>query len=110
MKKLLIGALCGLCLVGSPVWAQTSKPADTPLNDLAVAAQPPELENSKLDAELFYRLLVGEITARDGDAAAGFALMLDSARKTSDGTLYQRAVEIGHKHSGAEFRGVNPKR
>ena len=94
MKKLLIGALCGLCLVGSPVWAQTSKPADTPLNDLAVAAQPPELENSKLDAELFYRLLVGEITARDGDAAAGFALMLDSARKTSDGTLYQRAVEI----------------
>lgn len=94
MKKLLIGALCGLCLVGSPVWAQTSKPAGTPLNDLAVAEQPRELENSKLDAELFYRLLVGEITARDGDAAAGFALMLDSARKTSDSTLYQRAVEI----------------
>ena len=94
MTKLLLGVFCSLYLVGLPVWAQTSKPADTPLNDLAVAGQTPLLETSKLDAELFYRLLVGEITARDGDPAAGFALMLDTARKTNDGTLYQRAIEI----------------
>ena len=43
---------------------------------------------------MFYRLLVGEITTRDGDAAAGYALMLDSARKTNDPQLYQRAIEI----------------
>ena len=49
---------------------------------------------SALDAELFYRLLVGEITAREGDAGAGYALILDSARKTNDAQLYQRAVEI----------------
>ena len=94
MTKLLLGVFCSLCLVGSPVWAQTSKTADTPLNDLAVAGQRPSLEASKLDSELFYRLLVGEITARDGDPAASFALMLDIARKTNDGTLYQRAIEI----------------
>ena len=39
-------------------------------------------------------MLIGEITARDGDAGAGYALMLDSARKTNDAQLYQRAVEI----------------
>ena len=43
---------------------------------------------------MFYRLLIGEITAREGDAGAGYALMLDSARKTNDAQLYQRAVEI----------------
>ena len=43
---------------------------------------------------MFYRLLIGEITAREGDAGAGYALILDSARKTNDAQLYQRAVEI----------------
>ena len=43
---------------------------------------------------MFYRLLIGEITAREGDAGAGYALILDSARKTNDSQLYQRAIEI----------------
>ena len=43
---------------------------------------------------MVYRLLIGEITAREGDAGAGYALILDSARKTNDAQLYQRAVEI----------------
>ena len=47
-----------------------------------------------LDSTLFYELLVGEITAQEGDPAAGFALMLDAARKTSDPQLYQRATDI----------------
>ena len=106
MTKLLIGIFCSLCMVALPVWAQTNNPSNSPstnpptnpaskpLNDLAGAAQTPAPESSRLDAELFYRLLIGEITTRDGDPAAGFALMLDSARKTNDGALYQRAIEI----------------
>ena len=49
---------------------------------------------SPLDSPLFYELLLGEITAQEGDPAAGFALMLDAARKTGDAQLYQRATDI----------------
>ena len=92
MMKKILGAFCGFWLVVPLSWAQldvaqTSSPTTqtAPVTTSIVSA---------LDAELFYRLLVGEITARDGDAGAGFALMLDSARKTNDAQLYQRAVEI----------------
>ena len=98
MKKIFISIFCSLCLGiapdWAPSWAQTNIPAAKPANDLAAAKQMPAPLGSGLDAELFYRLLVGEITARDGDPVAGFALMLDSARKTNDASLYQRAVEI----------------
>lgn len=49
---------------------------------------------SALDAELFYQLLLGELNAREGEPSAGFALILDAARKTNDPALYQRAVEL----------------
>ena len=43
---------------------------------------------SLLDGEMFYELLVGEMTAQDGQPLAGFALVLDVARKTGDAQLY----------------------
>ena len=49
---------------------------------------------SLLDGEMFYELLVGEMTAQDGQPLAGFALVLDVARKTGDAQLYQRATDI----------------
>ena len=49
---------------------------------------------SLLDGELFYELLVGEMTAQNGELSAGFALVLDVARKTGDPQLYQRATDI----------------
>ena len=49
---------------------------------------------SQLDGELFYQLLLGELTAQQGEPAAGFALLLDAARKTGDAQLYQRATDI----------------
>lgn len=64
--------------------AHAQKPDDTP------AAPAP----SALDGELFYELLLGELNAQDGEAATGYSLMLDAARKTNDPKLYQRAVEI----------------
>ena len=57
---------------------------------------------SSLDAPLFYQLLMGELNARGGDAAAAYALMLDAARKTKSAALFQRTVEIAlQARSGA---------
>ena len=55
------------------------------------AAEP---TTSELNSELFYQLLLGELNARDGEPGAAYSLILDTARKTSDPMLYQRAVDI----------------
>jgi tetratricopeptide (TPR) repeat protein len=96
MSKKILLAFCYFWLAAPSLWAQTwlsqtapSMPAGTTAS--MATATPPA---SALDAELFYRLLLGEITTREGDAGAGYALILDSARKTKDPQLYQRAVEI----------------
>lgn len=49
---------------------------------------------SSLNSALFYQILLGEINAREDDPASAYALLLDAARKSNDGGLYQRAVEV----------------
>lgn len=102
MWKIVLLAFWGLLFATPLALAQTSAPLLLPTElgkpvisvvSQASTAEPTSL-NSALDAELFYRLLVGEITARDGDAGSGFALILDSARKTNDALLYQRATDV----------------
>jgi tetratricopeptide (TPR) repeat protein len=61
--------------------AATPQPAAAPLN-------------SAMDGELFYQLLVGELSTRGGEPGVGYSLVLDAARKTNDARLYQRAIEI----------------
>ena len=58
--------------------------------------------SSALDSELFYQILLGELSARDGETAASYSLLLDAARKTNDGRLYQRAVEIALQSRAGE--------
>ncbi|RYX92893.1 MAG: tetratricopeptide repeat protein [Comamonadaceae bacterium] len=72
----------------SPPALRSIPPAALP--DIPSTAPPP----SELTAELLYQLLVGEITAQEGEPGAGYALMLDAARKTGDQQLYQRATEM----------------
>ena len=50
--------------------------------------------NSRLDAPLFYQLLLGEISFREGDPGAGFSFTLDAARRANDAGLYQRAADM----------------
>ena len=64
-----------------------------------VAAAP---ANSGLDAELFYQLLLGELNSRGDEPGAGFALILDAARKTGDASLYQHAVELAFQARNGE--------
>ncbi|MDB5912915.1 MAG: hypothetical protein JWP22_1590 [Ramlibacter sp.] len=87
MMRFPLAALAAVLVLGAvqaPVRAQATAP-ETP--ETAPA-------NSGLDAQLFYQLLLGELNVRADDDGAGYALILDAARKTQDPALYQRAVEL----------------
>ena len=60
------------------------------------AAETPsgKIENSALDATLFYQLLLGEIELREGQAGTAYQLMLDAAKRSKDEQLFRRATEI----------------
>ena len=89
-----------------PLWAQQpAAPGD------ALPPAPPEAEDgdpplsdqdTALTAELFYELLLSEMSARSGDAASGYALMLDAARRSRDPRLYRRAAEMALQSRSAE--------
>ena len=53
-----------------------------------------KVENSSLDAPLFYQLLLGEIEMRGGQAGTAYQLMLDAARRTKSEQLFRRATDI----------------
>ncbi len=76
-------------LLVAPAMAQTAVPTPTATMPAQASATA-----SALSGELFYQLLIGELTVQDGEPGAGFALILDAARKTNDAELYQRATEI----------------
>ena len=93
-KKLGFVFAC-LWFAASLVQAQAPAPLSAAPSSLTEAkAAQASAPVSVLDGRLFYELLLGEITAQEGEPAAGFALMLDAARKTSDAQLYQRATDI----------------
>ena len=76
-------------LLMAPAIAQTAVPPPAATTTAQASATA-----SALSSELFYQLLIGELTVQGGDPGAGFALILDAARKTNNGQLYQRATEI----------------
>ena len=92
MKKLPGFALAVLWFAALPALAQTPSPAPSGLAEAKAAQE--TAPSSALDSALFYQLLIGEITSQGGEPSAGFALMLDAARKTKDAQLYQRATDI----------------
>jgi len=57
------------------------------------ASSPPV--SSALDAPMFYQLLIGEMEAQAGRQTNAYEVMLDAARRSRDGALFQRAVELG---------------
>ncbi|MGJ7530425.1 tetratricopeptide repeat protein [Variovorax sp. GB1P17] len=70
------------------------RPATRPKAAASKQASDPIPQPSALTADLFYEILMGEMTARSGDPGSGYALVLDAARRLRDGKLFQRAVEI----------------
>ena len=55
---------------------------------------PGKVENSNLDAQLFYQLLIGEIELRSGEAGNAYEVLLDAARRAKDEQLFRRATDI----------------
>ena len=78
-----------------PLAAAVLALAGAGLPAFAAESNGPPPRPSAMDAQLFFELLVGELSARTGEASRGIALLLDAARKTNDPALYQRAVEMG---------------
>ena len=66
------------------------------------AADAERVQNSELNRELFYQLLLGELSANNGDAANAYALLLDAARKTNSEKLFERAVELALRARSAD--------
>ena len=58
------------------------------------SVQPSKVENSSLDSQLFYQLLIGEIELRSGEAGNAFEVLLDAARRSKDEQLFRRATDI----------------
>lgn len=91
-------------------WAQPA--GDPPPRDT-----PTVVSNPALDAELFYEIFLGELSSRTGDPGAGYALMLEAARRTGDGQLYQRAADIALQSRSGDYalaaamawKGVQPQ-
>ena len=82
-------------IAAAALWGSTSVHA-APSTDQTV--KPPSRLASPSDtqkfAELFYEVLLGEFKAGEGDPNTAYALMLDAARKNTDGALYKRATDI----------------
>ena len=55
-----------------------------------------------MTAQVFYEVLLGELNLRSGEPGTGYALMLDSARRTRDPQLFQRATEIALQSRSGE--------
>jgi tetratricopeptide (TPR) repeat protein len=81
------GAVLAACVLQAAASA-SAQPQGQP----SAAAQVPV--NSKLDAQLFYDLLLGEIELSAGRTGAAYEAVLDAARRTRDETLFRRAVDI----------------
>jgi tetratricopeptide (TPR) repeat protein len=64
--------------------------------DFARAAGSPgaPAQNSSLDSQLFYQLLIGEIELRSGQAGTAYEVLLDAARKTKNEQLFRRVTDI----------------
>ena len=53
-----------------------------------------KVENSRLDAPLFYQLLIGEIELSAGESGEAYQVILDAARRAKDEQLFRRATDI----------------
>ncbi|GAA3994590.1 tetratricopeptide repeat protein [Comamonas faecalis] len=94
-------ALAALCMAS----AASAQPGHQPQTaDLPPPAQAADDEDAaaELTAELFYEILLGEMTTSRGDPGHGFALILDAARRSGDARLYRRATDIALQSRSAE--------
>ncbi|MFM9915901.1 MAG: tetratricopeptide repeat protein [Rhizobacter sp.] len=84
-------AVCALVVAGC-IWALPAQAAP-----VATPSKTPEsssVDNSNLDASLFYQLLIGELELSASEGSTAFLVMLDAANKTKDEQIYKRATDM----------------
>ncbi len=79
-----LAAMLAALAIGQGAHAQTAAPG----------AAASTVENSRLDAPLFYQLLIGEIEQSAGEPGEAYQVILDAARRTKDEQLFRRATDI----------------
>lgn len=93
-----------LALAAGASQAQSQPPAPVQDAPAELDEQPSSSEaRAALGAELFYEILLGEITSSSGDPGTGYALMLEAARRSGDRQLYRRATDIALQSRSAEY-------
>ena len=91
-----------LALISSCVWSAWAQPAKPITSTPSPLKDKGALQQSALDAALFYQLLLGELNVRSGSPGSGFSFILDAARKTRDPALFQRAVDLALQSRSGE--------
>ena len=86
-------AIAAATLLGS-TWVYAATPTEQTGKTPPWLTSPSETQKF---AELFYEVLLGEFKASEGDPSTAYALLLDAARKNTDGALYKRATDIALK-------------
>jgi len=71
------GLVMGLGTLGT-AWANEAKPP---------------VENSAMDATLFYQVLISEIQVRQGDLGTAYQIYLDAAKRLRSAQLFHKSVE-----------------
>ena len=81
-----------LALLCAHAWASPAKPEQKSLS----------VQNSNMDAPLFYQVLIAEIQSNAGDPGTAYQLFLDAAHRHKSEQLYQRSVEVALRARAGE--------
>ena len=100
--------LAALTLLAGGSLAVCAHAQTVPVPPSLMPQTPPEVrsaepvDNSSIDAQLFYQLLVGEIELGQGEAGSSYQVLLDAARKTRDERLFRRATDVALQAQAGE--------
>lgn len=93
---LLTAALAATATTG---WTQSGDEKRPDTSEATTLPTP----SAQLDAELFYEIFLGELTTQSGDPGAGYALMLEAARRSGESALYRRAADIALQARSGDY-------
>lgn len=84
-------AVCALVVAGC-IWALPAHVQAA--SKMAPNPAPAGVDNSDLDASLFYQLLIGELELTASEGSTAVLVMLDAANKTKNEQIYKRATDM----------------
>lgn len=119
LHRSVVCCLWSACLGLAPsLQANPAQPATpAPVSAPVIIDAKPAVNNSDMDAALFYQLMVAEMQLRQGQAGVGYQIYLEAAKRRGDGALFRRAVDIALQARAGEqaltaaqaWRQANPQ-